>query len=191
MNYMLLILSFMVYFCHLVVKKKHSREKSTSLKPVCYHYYCTQEGGISALPVGRMSIMTDALINFQVKPKNSLALDIFPPHWNNSSVEFLFMLFPTVQPCLLKTSWQKMTVCYTTKKIRITVQHLGASASFLVARLWWQILFRGNLNPAALSKHSPPFKYGNSSFSVLSAANLPLLRINDQEIHISLQFHPS
>lgn len=32
MNYVLLILLFMVYFCHLVVKK-HSREKSTLLKP--------------------------------------------------------------------------------------------------------------------------------------------------------------
>lgn len=115
MNYMCLILLFVVYFCHLVVRR-HSREKSQRAGfrvVLSLLLHLLSEGDISITPVGGMSILkTYKLINFQkVKPTKHFSVRFFF-HWNNSCVGVLFMLFfSTFHLRLLKTSCQKIGIC--------------------------------------------------------------------------------
>lgn len=114
MNYMCLILLFVVCFCHLVVRR-HSREKSqrAGFRVVLSLLLHLLSGDISITPVGGMSILkTYKLINFQkVKPTKHFSVRFFF-HWNNSCVGVLFMLFfSTFHLHLLKTSCQKIGIC--------------------------------------------------------------------------------
>lgn len=80
--------------------------------------------------------MTDTLINFQVKPKKKqFSIGYFSPSLEQQQCGVFVHAFPHCTTTFTKDQLAEDECLLSYQEIRITVQYLGASASFLMARL--------------------------------------------------------